>query len=214
MPASPSTASPIASANPCGEDLGRCSGPAGTGEGRPVEGVSRGRPAPVRPVQPVAVDVQIDRLGQPRPELLDIRTPPGAPAVRDLDPGPEDPAHATLRRALLCPVQMPPHGVHRHTDALLRPAVVGSVHDQIGQTGPVHPGPADATALAVAPVQESGAVGGQLLAGGDRAVGQDVALPAPVEVHRVDTAVATGEVTARLPEPAEGSMTGTPMVVQ
>src|SRR6185312_4652092 len=148
------------------------------------------------PVQPVALDFEIDRLGQAVPQHLDVGAVGGRLSGRDLQARAEDPALPAVRRALLRPVQVAAGGVDHDADALLQPAVVAGVYHQVGQAGPVDADPAHPAALPVAPVQRPGTVGHQLLAGGDRPGRDHIAGARTVEPHRVHAAVAGREVTA------------------
>src|SRR6185295_2575353 len=181
---------------PVGEDLRRATGGAPSGDRRAVERVAGRRVAPVGPVQPVALDFEIDRLGQAVPQHLDVGAVGGRLSGRDLQARAEDPALPAVGRALLRPVQVAAGGVDHDADALLQPAVVAGVYHQVGQAGPVDADPADPAALPVAPVQRPGTVGHQLLAGGDRPGWDHIAGARTVERYRVHAAVAGREVKA------------------
>src|ERR1700758_4079014 len=114
-----------------GKDLRRLTGGPHCGERRAVQRVAGRRVAAVGPVEPLALDFQIDRLGQAIPQHLDVGAVGGRLPGRNLQAGAEDPALPAVRRTLLRPVKVAAGGVDGDADALLKPGVVAGVHHQV-----------------------------------------------------------------------------------
>ena len=163
---------------------------------RPIHGVASRRVSAVGPVQHAGcqVELQVDRLGQPLEQHLDVAPVGRGIAGGHVDSSPQDLPQPGVTRALLRPVEVPAQGVDGDSDA--PPGLVAAVvvalprlHESLDVRA-VEVAAHDPHPFAVAPVQLSAhRIEMQLLRRERDAAGNDRRAIASIEVHAIDRTV-------------------------